>query len=126
MSKKTAVIRGEEYTLRDSGISLTTRLAGVNHGNCSLAIKKFVSKGDILTLIPDEDNNHDDTAIMVVAQNKYMVGWIPNNQHTWQSKERIFKGLFAGEPWTAKVINYLKPSREFEFYNVEVEISQHE
>jgi len=125
MARKTVVIRGKTITLGESNITLITRLAGTKYGGCQEAIKQFVRKGDILTLIPDEDNKHDDTAIMVVAQNKYKVGYIPNDGHTFQSKTRIFKGLYAGEPWKAIVNKIIKPSREFNFYNLFVEISQH-
>ena len=123
--QKKVTIRGEEFTLRDSGITLETWLSGVNHENRSEVVKEFTRKGDVLQLIPEENNRYDRFALMVVAKGAH-VGYIPDNNFTVQGKERIFKGLYAGEPWVAYVKEKRKPSDEFPFYNVFVEIKQFE
>lgn len=95
-------------------------LAGTAHGDCQLIIKELVKVGDELELIPDTDNKHDDTAVGVFkfkdGKAIGFVGWVPGRY------KMIFKTLMKGTNLKATVIEKRKPTEEYNFINVKVQV----
>ncbi len=100
----------------------TTTLSGTKYNDCQSVIKKLVKEGDELMLLPDLENEHDKTATRVCTKDGWMVGWIPNQE--WS--DRIFTDLLKGRRWDAYVKEIRQPSKEWNFYNVVVELWRYE
>lgn len=96
-----------------------TTLSGITHNNCQFVIirnfkKGKLNKGSNLILYPDIFNLHDDTAIRVLTQKGWFLGWIPNQD--W--KDQIYHDLRKGKKWEATIEDVLKPTKEYPFHNI--------
>ena len=95
-------------------------LAGTTHGDCQIIIREIIKVGDELELIPDPDNKFDDTAVGVFKFKNGkaigFVGWVPGHY------KMIFKALIKGTKLKATVIEKRKPTAEYNFHNVKVQV----
>jgi hypothetical protein len=96
-------------------------LAGTNHGDCQFVIKEIIEVGDELVLLPDPENKFDSTAVGVFKFKKGhaigFLGWIQK-----QMNIDIFNDLMNGIEVKAVVIEKHKPDREYNFWNVRIQI----
>ena len=100
-----------------------TTLAGIRHNNCEDVIKRSnLRKGNNLMLIPDRENKYDSTATRVCTTDGYMVGWLPDK--SWS--DEIFEDLISGRKWTATVEEVRKPTKDFPFTNLLINLWKYE
>ena len=103
-------------------VPVITTLAEIKDNDCQSVIKKMVREGDQLMLLPDPENEHNKTAIRVCTKDGWMVGWLPNKE--WS--EDIFHDLQKGKRWDAYVDEIIRPRKDFNFYNVLIELWEFE
>jgi hypothetical protein len=112
----------EKYKVRVSE-PVTTTLSGIKYNDCEKVIKREyrsarLKPGTRLMLVPDPDNKYDNTATRVCTENSWMLGWLPNQE--WS--DRIFSDLMEGKKWDATVKEIRKPSKDFNFYNLIIDL----
>ena len=107
-------------------IYFETYLAGTTHGDCQLSIKEFAKVGDEITLFHDPENKYDPCAVAVFCY-KYLMalkkdswanyGWIPSHMN-----HQIADDLQKGIKVKAVVLEKRKPDKEFNFWNVRIQV----
>jgi hypothetical protein len=103
--------------------SFQTTLSGVRHNGCEETIlmnEKKLKRGTEVLLVPDPENKYDKTATKVCMKTGKMLGWLPNQD--WN--DRIFIDLMNGKKWEASVEEITQPSREFNNYNLLINIQE--
>ena len=112
----------KKYCVKED-FAIQTTIAGLKHENREQTLLKSIRKGIIkegalLLLVPDPKNLYDNTATKVYTSAGLMLGFLPNKE--WNNK--IFTDLQTGKRWDATVNQILTPSREFNNYNILIDL----
>jgi hypothetical protein len=112
----------KKYSIKATS-PITTTLSGTKHNDCQLVITRQIRQNKIkvgtkVILVPDTLNLHDDTATRVCTSDGWMLGWLPDE--SWNSN--IYYDLLNGKKWEATIKEYRRPSTEFNFHNLLIEL----